>query len=47
MSLDQERQKLKKAYPTSTRWAKRVDKMSDAQVFAVLMRLKAKKIIKE
>lgn len=34
-----EREQLKQAYP-SKRWAEKVDKMSDSQVIAVLMRLK-------
>lgn len=47
MDTNQERQILKKVYPTSTKWAKRIDKMSDSQIFAILMRFKAKKLIKE
>lgn len=34
------RELLKQAYP-SPKWAKKVDKMSESQVVAVLMRLKA------
>lgn len=36
-----ERELLKQAYPYKTWWVK-VDKMSDAQVHATLMRLKSK-----
>jgi len=45
MASPAERQLLKRAYP-SKQWAQKVDKMSDAQVIAVLMRLKSKGIIK-
>jgi len=46
MASPAERQLLKSAYPASKTWAQKVDKMSDAQVIAVLMRLKSKGIIK-
>jgi len=36
-----ERNALKKVYP-SRKWAKKVDSMSDDQVFSIYMRLKAK-----
>lgn len=35
-----DRERLKKAYP-SKKWAEKVDKMSEAQVSAVLLRLKS------
>lgn len=38
-----ERDALKKAYPNSKSWARKVDKMTDAQAFAVKMRLQNKK----
>lgn len=40
MASNQDRETLKKAYP-SRKWAQKVDKMSDSQVVAVLMRLRA------
>lgn len=36
-----EREALKQAYPRSRRWATKVDKMDDRQVYAVYTRLKA------
>lgn len=39
MGHDKERTAVKQAYP-SPKWAKRVDKMTDAQLIAVYMRLK-------
>lgn len=42
MAGNQERELLKKAYP-SKKWAEKVDKMSDSQVVAVFMRLKAQR----
>jgi hypothetical protein len=46
MSSHVERQLLKSAYPASKTWAQKVDKMPDAQVVAVLMRLKSKGVLK-
>lgn len=40
MASAAERKLLKDAYP-SKKWAAKVDKMSDSQVIAVLMRLKS------
>lgn len=40
MSATLERNEVKKAYPHSPFWAKRVDKMTDAQVIAIYLRLK-------
>lgn len=40
MASNQDRETLKNAYP-SRKWAQKVDKMSDSQVVAVLMRLRA------
>lgn len=40
MATNRERELLKSAYP-SKKWAAKVDKMSDAQVIAVLRRLQA------
>lgn len=40
MGIQQDREKLKMVYP-SDRWIKKVDKMSDLQVVAILMRLKS------
>lgn len=39
MASNKEREALKKAYP-SKKWAEKVNKMSDAQVIAVYMRLR-------
>ena len=44
MATQKERELLKTAYPGPT-WAKKVDKMSDSQVIAVLRRLQAQKKI--
>lgn len=44
MATYNERALLKKAYP-SKKWAQQVDKMSDAQVIAVLRRLQSTKKI--
>ena len=41
-----EREQLKSVYPSKT-WAQKVDKMPDHQVFAVLMRLKQQRKVKE
>jgi hypothetical protein len=41
MTAIQDREKLKKLYP-GDKWSKKVDKMSDAQVAAVLIRMKQK-----
>lgn len=38
---NQEREALKRAYPKSTSWAEKVDKMSPSQVTAVYIRLRA------
>lgn len=35
-----EREMLKKAYPSKS-WARRVDKMSDSQIAAIFLRLRA------
>ena len=40
MTANAERELIKSAYPTSLRWKDRVNKMTDAQVIAVYMRLK-------
>jgi hypothetical protein len=45
MTTHQERELVKRAYPSKT-WAAKVDKMSDAQLIAVLMRLKLQGKIK-
>jgi hypothetical protein len=42
MSGIPQRELVKKAYPHSKAWASRVDKMPDAQVTAVFLRLKSK-----
>lgn len=39
MGNNADRDQLKRAYP-SPRWASKVDKMSDSQVVAVMLRLK-------
>lgn len=41
MNDAQKREELKKAYPNSPKWHKRVDKMSGSQVTAVYIRLVA------
>lgn len=38
MAEDQKRYDVKMMYPNSKRWAAKVDKMSDAQVYAIYMR---------
>jgi hypothetical protein len=43
MATHNERSLLKAFYPTSPSWAAKVDKMSDAQVIAVLRRLQSQK----
>ena len=40
MASNQEREALKKAYP-SKRWAEKVDRMSEAQITAIYIRLRA------
>jgi hypothetical protein len=45
MATNKERDLLKRAYP-NPQWAKKVDEMSDSQVVAVYMRLKAQGVIK-
>lgn len=39
MGNNQDRDQLKRAYP-SKKWADKVDKMSDSQVVAVILRLR-------
>lgn len=39
MGTRAEREQLKKQYPSKT-WAAKLDKMSDSQVIAILLRLK-------
>jgi hypothetical protein len=39
MAVKQEREMLKKAYPNK-KWAEKVDKMTSAQVAAMILRLK-------
>lgn len=46
MSGAYERELIKKAYPRSITWPGKVDAMSDAQVFAILLSLRRKGIIK-
>lgn len=41
MNTDQQREELKKAYPHSPEWHKKVKRMSGSQVSAVYIRLKA------
>ena len=41
MARDQERTRLKEAYPGSESWARRVDHMTDDQVIAIYLRLKS------
>lgn len=43
MATHNERAQLKAFYPTSKKWAAKVDKMPDAQVIAVLRRLQSQK----
>lgn len=44
VSPEQKREKLKRSYPSET-WSKKVDRMSDAQVHTIYMRLlNAKKL---
>lgn len=38
---DQEREALKRQYPNSAKWAEKVNKMSDAQVAAIYIRLRS------
>lgn len=40
MGIEQEREELKKAYPSDS-WASKVDKMSPTQVSAIYIRLKS------
>lgn len=40
MGSNVEREKIKSVYPKSEKWAKKVDKMTDSQVVAILMRFK-------
>lgn len=40
MAGNQEREQLKKVYPSKT-WARKVDKMTDDQVVAIYLRLKS------
>lgn len=41
----QMRTALKEEYPTSENWQERVDKMTDNQVIAILMRIRLKKSV--
>jgi hypothetical protein len=45
MSGISDREMIKRAYPQSVKWSGRVDKMSDSQVTAILLRLRRKGII--
>jgi len=46
MNIQQLREKLKSVYPGSDGWPHKVNKMSDRQVIAIMMRLKLKGKIK-
>lgn len=39
---NREREELKKAYPNSKQWHDKVNKMTDSQVAAIYIRLRAK-----
>ena len=46
MSAEKTRVLVKEAYKKSEGWAARVDRMTDDQVFAIYIRLKAQGLIK-
>jgi hypothetical protein len=39
--LDQKREAIKQVYPKSTRWAEKVNKMSEEQVTAIYLRFRS------
>jgi hypothetical protein len=47
MITDLDREKIKKAYPASKTWAAKVDKMSEGQLIAVLLKFKQNGLIKD
>jgi hypothetical protein len=47
MVTDNDREKLKKAYPASKTWAAKVDRMSEPQLVAILLKFKQNGLIRD